>query len=124
MLRWAAAVEQRSEHPLARAVLAAAEERGVLVPPVEGFDSAPGRGDRDKVDGQQVLVGKQEWLRGQGVDTAPLAGRAEAAAAAGKTTIWVAAAGRPVGSAGRHRPTQAGRRRRPRRGCGAWGSSW
>ena len=97
VLRWAAAVEQRSEHPLAGAVLAAAEERGVLVPPVEGFDSAPGRGVRGTVDGREVLVGKEEWLTEHGVETAPLSARAATAAAAGRTTIWVAAAGRPVG---------------------------
>jgi len=97
VLRWAAAVEQRSEHPLARAVLAAAETHGVLVPPVEGFDSAPGRGVTGTVDGQTVLVGKEEWLVEHGVDSGPLAAAAKAAAGAGKTTIWVAAAGRPVG---------------------------
>jgi len=97
VLRWAAAVEQRSEHPLARAVLAAAEERGVLVPPVDGFDSAPGRGVRGTVDGQDLLVGKEEWLVAHGIDPAPLADAARGAAQDGKTTIWVAAAGRPVG---------------------------
>ena len=97
VLRWAAAVEQRSEHPLAGAVLAAAEERGVLVPPVEGFDSAPGRGVRGTVDGQEILVGKEEWLTEHGVETAPLSGQAATAASAGKTTIWVAAGGRAVG---------------------------
>ena len=95
MLRWAAAVEQRSEHPLAGAVLAAAEERGVLVPPVEGFDSAPGRGVRGTVDGREVLVGKEEWLTEHGVETAPLSAQAATAAAAGRDDHL--GRGRPAG---------------------------
>ncbi|MGD2115219.1 MAG: heavy metal translocating P-type ATPase, partial [Acidobacteriota bacterium] len=97
VLRYAAAVEQRSEHPLARAVLEAAEARGVLVPPVEGFDSAPGRGVEGVVDGRSVLVGKEEWLAAHGVGTGPLAGAAASAAEAGKTAIWVAVDDRAVG---------------------------
>jgi len=97
VLRWAASVEQRSEHPLARAVLAAAEERGVLVPPVEGFDSSPGRGVLGRVDGSPVVVGKEEWLTDHGVDTAPLSAAAEGAAAQGMTAIWVAFEGAVVG---------------------------
>ena len=97
VLRWAGAVEQRSEHPLARAVLAAAEERGVLVPPVADFESSPGRGVAGRVDGRPVLVGKEEWLVDHGVDTAPLAAAAGQAASRGETAVWVAVDGRAFG---------------------------
>ncbi len=97
LLRWAAAVEQRSEHPLARAVLAAARERDVLVPPASDFDSSPGHGVAGTVDGREVLVGKEEWLAGRGVDPAPLRQAAEAASGRGQTVIWVAVDGRAAG---------------------------
>ncbi len=57
-LRLAAAVEAKSEHPLARAVVAYAEEQGVgTLPPVEGFEAVVGEGVRGTVEGHEVLVG-------------------------------------------------------------------
>ncbi len=97
VLRWAAALEQRSEHPLAEAVLAAARERDVLVPPCSGFDSSPGHGVAGSVDGREVLVGKEEWLTSRGVDPGPLRDAARAASGRGETVIWVAHDGLAVG---------------------------
>ncbi|WP_308408506.1 heavy metal translocating P-type ATPase [Streptomyces malaysiensis] len=56
-LAWAAAAERPSEHPLARAVVAAAEERGLRLEPAADFGSAPGRGVRAVVAGRTVQVG-------------------------------------------------------------------
>ncbi len=97
VLRWAAAVEQRSEHPLARAVLDAAREREVLVPPCSGFESSPGHGVAGAVDGCEVLVGKEEWLVGRGVDAGALREAANEASRHGRTVVWVAFDGRPAG---------------------------
>jgi Cd2+/Zn2+-exporting ATPase len=57
VLRLAAAVERRSEHPVARAIMEAAVERGLEIPLAEGFQSMPGRGGRATVDGKALYVG-------------------------------------------------------------------
>jgi Cd2+/Zn2+-exporting ATPase len=58
LLRAAAAVEQGSEHPLAQAIVAAARERGLALPPPEAFEALTGVGARASVDGRVVLVSK------------------------------------------------------------------
>ncbi|MER6985045.1 heavy metal translocating P-type ATPase, partial [Streptomyces carpinensis] len=58
LLRLAGALEHASEHPVARAVAAGAEERVGPLPPVERFENVPGRGVRGRVDGHDVAVGR------------------------------------------------------------------
>ncbi|MHC4211244.1 MAG: heavy metal translocating P-type ATPase [Planctomycetota bacterium] len=58
MLRLAAAVEAASEHPIARAVMRAAAQRGLDLPAVSGFQALPGRGVRGTVDGRSVEIGR------------------------------------------------------------------
>ncbi|NUT30917.1 MAG: cadmium-translocating P-type ATPase, partial [Streptomyces sp.] len=58
VLRLAGAVEHASEHPVARAVAAGAEERLGRLPEVEGFENVPGRGVRGRVEGREVAVGR------------------------------------------------------------------
>ncbi|MEU6376670.1 heavy metal translocating P-type ATPase [Streptomyces sp. NPDC046909] len=58
VLRLAGALEHASEHPVARAVAAGAEERVGALPPVEGFENVPGRGVRGRVEGRDVAVGR------------------------------------------------------------------
>ncbi|MEV6834339.1 heavy metal translocating P-type ATPase [Streptomyces sp. NPDC051133] len=58
LLRLAGAVEHASEHPVARAVAAGAEERAGSLPPVEHFENVPGRGVRGRVEGREVTVGR------------------------------------------------------------------
>ena len=58
LLRLAGAVEHASEHPVARAVAAGAEERAGRLPDVEGFENVPGRGVRGRVEGHDVAVGR------------------------------------------------------------------
>jgi len=70
ILALAAAVESKSEHPLAQAVLRRAEQDGVQWSEATEFDSTTGRGVRAKVDGREVLIGKADWLAEQGIDRA------------------------------------------------------
>ncbi|MGM9443692.1 heavy metal translocating P-type ATPase [Streptomyces murinus] len=58
LLRLAGALEHASEHPVARAVAAGAEERVGALPAVEHFENVPGRGVRGRVDGREVAVGR------------------------------------------------------------------
>ncbi|MFG2356039.1 heavy metal translocating P-type ATPase [Streptomyces sp. NPDC048521] len=58
LLRLAGALEHASEHPVARAIAAGAEERAGALPAVEHFENVPGRGVRGRVDGHEVVVGR------------------------------------------------------------------
>jgi Au+-exporting ATPase len=89
-LAMAAAVEAQSEHPLARAIAAAAT--GPLRA-AQGFRSRPGHGVEATVDGVAVAVGSARLMAEVGIDTAPLADRAAALSADGRTTLFVAAGG-------------------------------
>jgi len=70
ILRLAAAVEQHSEHPLARAVLEAARERGLALPAVHDFEAVTGRGARARVEGQVVVLGNHRLSSEMGYATA------------------------------------------------------
>ncbi len=93
LLRLAAAAEQLSEHPLGKAVTARfrREGRGPL-PPAEDFSMVPGGGVQARIEGRDVLAGKEALLREKGVEGALPAG-AEQAAARGCTLICVAVDG-------------------------------
>ena len=67
VLRLAAAVESFSEHPLAKAVVAAAEERGIHRVPAEGFRAIPGKGALARVDGRSVCVGNLSYFVEEGI---------------------------------------------------------
>jgi len=68
----AATAEDLSEHPLAAAVLAEAERRGIQAAGVDLFRAVPGRGVRVKAQGSEILVGSRRFLQDEGVDVAPL----------------------------------------------------
>ncbi len=68
VLRFAAAVEAAAEHPIARAVVAAAVEADVRLPAVTDFIALPGLGARGVVEGRQVIVGRPQLLRDVGID--------------------------------------------------------
>ncbi|GGZ17725.1 heavy metal translocating P-type ATPase [Streptomyces poonensis] len=93
VLRLAGALEHASEHPIARAVAAGAEERTGALPPVEGFENVPGRGVRGRVGGREVMVGRLA----PAPLPAALARAEEAAAAAGRTAVVVTVDGTAAG---------------------------
>jgi P-type Cu+ transporter len=69
VLAWAAAVQQGSEHPLARAVVAAAQ--GLSVPPAQHLQAVPGRGLQAQVQGRTLLLGSLRWLQQEGLALGP-----------------------------------------------------
>jgi heavy metal translocating P-type ATPase len=97
ILSWAAAAEHPSEHPLARAIVAAATERGLRLPPAQDFGSAPGRGVRATIDGRRVEVGSPRHLLFDGHTSAQMTAAVANLEAAGKTAVIVAADGVPAG---------------------------
>ena len=100
LLRWAAALEAGSEHPLARAILKKAEADALQAPPVEEFDTVPGKGVRGRVEGRQAALGSPAWmveLTGNPLSDAGLRKRAEAAQAKGQTVVGVALDGTVAG---------------------------
>ena len=97
VLRLAAAAERGSEHPLGRAVVNGAEERGLEVPTPEGFENTPGQGVRATVEGHDVLVGNRKLLRENGVDPSPALEAAERLEKDGKTAMFVARDGEVIG---------------------------
>jgi Cu+-exporting ATPase len=67
-LALAARVQSGSEHPLARAVVSAAEKQGLTGPTAQDLQAVPGKGVLAKVDGRQLLLGSLRWLQEEGLD--------------------------------------------------------
>lgn len=89
----AGALEDASEHPIAKAIAVAAKaDHDDTLPAVEDFSNHDGRGVSGVVDGHAVLVGRRSWLAKEWSITAPddLAATADAAEAQGQTPVWVA----------------------------------
>ncbi|MFE5211799.1 heavy metal translocating P-type ATPase [Streptomyces sp. NPDC056600] len=97
LLRLAGAVEHASEHPVARAVAAGAQERVGALPAVEGFVNLPGRGVRGRVEGREVTVGRLTADGAAPVLPEALARAKEAAEDAGRTAVVVSWDGAPRG---------------------------
>ena len=99
LLRYAGAVEQASEHPIAAAISEAASVRIGPLPVAEGFQALPGLGARGEVDGRQVIVGREKLLRDQGIDIPPgLAGQWGSWEQDGRTAVLVGWDGRLRGA--------------------------
>ncbi|MDC0710206.1 heavy metal translocating P-type ATPase [Stigmatella sp. ncwal1] len=110
LLSWAASAERESEHPIARAIVAGARERGVPLLPTEDFRSETGAGVEARVQGHTVRVGTPAWLGRAGIDAHPLEEDAQRLAAQGHTPVWVAVDGALAGlMAVADRPTEAAR---------------
>ena len=89
LLRYAASVEQNSEHPLARAVVVGANDRGLSVPTVEEFNSVTGGGVHGTVEGKKVLVGQRSLLASENVQNlAALDDRANVLQQQGRTVMF------------------------------------
>jgi Cu+-exporting ATPase len=94
-LRLAASLERGSEHPLAGAIVEAAEGRGLALSPVEGFSSQTGRGVRGTVEGRMVGLGNPVFFAERGLDLSAFAEKAEAERREGRTVVFLAVDGRP-----------------------------
>jgi Zn2+/Cd2+-exporting ATPase len=98
LLRVAAIAEKFSEHPLGRAVVQAAQERGIAVPDPEIFTVLPGLGVRARVDGREVVLGRPRLLVDEGIRVPEgVAARAANLAAVGRTVILVSEAAHVLG---------------------------
>jgi Cu+-exporting ATPase len=94
VLRRVAAVEARSEHPVAEAILRAARAEGLEPASAQGFASITGHGVEGMVEGARVLVGNGRFMAREGIDTAALAAEEEALARRGRTALYAAVDGR------------------------------
>jgi heavy metal translocating P-type ATPase len=90
LLRLAAAAESPSEHPLARAIIDAAEDEGVAIPDAENFSAMAGGGVEATVEGARVTIGTPRFLQSKDIDTATAAERLEQHEAQGRTTVLLA----------------------------------
>ncbi len=89
LLQLAAALQQSSEHPLARAVLAEARHIGLTWPAASGAQALPGRGLQAQVEGNTLALGSPRLLQESGADPGSLAAEAAQLAAAGRTVSWL-----------------------------------
>jgi Cu+-exporting ATPase len=85
-----ASLQSGSEHPLARAVLDAAKEKGITYPPPEAVRAVAGRGSEGEVGGRSYLLGSLRWMHELGVDMAALSAQAAALQVQGATVSAVA----------------------------------
>ena len=97
LLTLAAALESRSEHPLAKAVLADAETKAITPPEVTDFAALPGNGLAAKLDGMDIYAGNAAFIQTKLTLPAALAQQAEKLASEGKTPLFFGGAGRLLG---------------------------
>lgn len=97
LLTLAAALESRSEHPLAKAVLADAEAKAITPPEVTDFAALPGNGLAAKLDDMDIYAGNAAFIQTKLTLPAALAQQAEKLASEGKTPLFFGGAGRLLG---------------------------
>jgi Cu+-exporting ATPase len=107
LLQLAASLERGSEHPLAAAIVAGAESRGVHLDAADGFRAVPGKGITGTVAGHAVLLGNRALFEEAGVCLDGLAEQAETLRRDGQTVMFVAVDGRPAGALGVADPVKA-----------------
>ncbi|WP_223475253.1 heavy metal translocating P-type ATPase [Oricola indica] len=97
ILSLAAALEKGSEHPLAEAIIAGAEERGVTVGSATDFDAVTGKGVKGTVSGEAVALGNGAMMEAEGIDADVAADEADRLRGEGKTVMLVAVGGKVAG---------------------------
>ena len=97
---FAAGLERASEHPLASAIVAEADRRGLSIGSAVDFQSTTGGGVSGTVGGRRVVVGTAAMLRGEGVDVGSLVDQSEGLAQRGETVVFVSLDGEPAGLMG------------------------
>jgi Cu+-exporting ATPase len=121
-LALAASLERSSEHPLAAAIVAAAEERGLALREAAGFASLTGKGVTGTVDGRAVALGNAKLMADLGVDLGALREKADELRGDGATALFLAFDGKAGGVVAVADPIK--QRRRPRwSGCGRTASA-
>jgi Zn2+/Cd2+-exporting ATPase len=96
LLRVAAAAEQNSKHPVARAIVEVAKRARLNLHQPSEFEEVSGRGVRAKIDGHEVLVGRESWMRDRGVDFAEV----DTTGSEGLSLLFVARGGKVLGWVG------------------------
>ena len=97
LLGLSASLERGSEHPLAAAIVAGAQERGAVLRDVTDFQAVVGQGTQGRVEGRAIAIGSPSFLKSHGIDVAPLAAAALAKQAQGQTVVFVGVEGRLSG---------------------------
>jgi Cu+-exporting ATPase len=100
LLRLADSLERASEHPLAAAIVAGAEERKIQLASAEAFESVTGKGVKARIDGKLVALGNQKLMEESGVAIEALSAAAEGLRADGQTAMFVAVEGKAAGLLG------------------------
>ena len=107
LLRLAASLERGSEHPLAAAIVAAAQEKGLSLSTAADFDSPVGKGVVGTIEGKRIAIGNRAYLAELGADTAALEEKAEALRLEGATAVFVVIDGAAAGIIGIADPVKA-----------------
>jgi Cu+-exporting ATPase len=97
LLMLTASLERPSEHPLAAAIVASANERGHALQEVSGFQAISGKGVSGTIDGSFVAIGNLIMMREAGIDFSPLVARADTLRGNGATALYVAIDRKPAG---------------------------
>ena len=97
LLALVAAAELGSEHPVGEAIVVAARDRNLALPPATRFDAVPGHGITAHVDGRHVLVGNAALMQRHGVDITALTEAADRSAHQARTPMYVAVDSSPAG---------------------------
>ena len=97
LLQLIASAEQHSEHPLAQAILEAAEEEGLDLLPVSHFEAIVGRGLSAQVEGKHLLVGNESLMKEEHIDSSAFQGQLLELSQEGKTAMFVAVDGQLAG---------------------------
>jgi Cu+-exporting ATPase len=101
LLGIAASIEQSSEHPLARCVVDYAKEKGYVLASVDGFQSVTGGGVKGKIQGKEVLLGKQKFIEVNGISLSEeLKKKSGELQEKAETVVWVAVGGQIAGILG------------------------
>ena len=100
LLRLAGTLERGSEHPLAAAIVASVEERGIELAQTGSFESITGKGVRGEVDGHQVALGNRALVDDLRIDSGALASNAESLRGDGQTVMFVVIDGKVAGLIG------------------------
>jgi P-type Cu+ transporter len=100
LLLLAATVERSSEHPVARAIVLGAEERGLRLGAAENFQSFPGQGIVGSVDGHRVVVGSAAFLQSTAIATFSMKNSAQIVSPRGESAVWVGIDGKLAGALG------------------------